>query len=142
MRPTTIIAFLTSLAFCHGSGVHAQTNTAKPTAATAVRASSPGPSASASASASDDIPMADYLGLLAQISPAAREGAQAYMQAFQQHCGRTLTALELRQAIAQGEGDPILMAMVRASHPSQKAQRDDTLMQLSQRIRCDGGRKP
>jgi hypothetical protein len=140
MRPTTIIAFLTSLAFCHGSGVHAQTNTAKPTAATAVRASSPGPSASASAS--DDIPMADYLGLLAQISPAAREGAQVYLQAFQQRCGRALTTMELRQAIAQAEGDPILMAMVRASHPSQQAQRDDTLRQLSQRIRCDGGRKP
>jgi len=133
MRRTTIIAFLTSLALCHGGGVHAQTNTAKPTA---VRATPPGPSAS------DDIPMTDYLGLLAQISPAAREGAQVYLQSFQQHCGRTLTALELRQAIAQGDGDPILMAMVRASHPSQQAQRDDTLMQLSQRIRCDGGRKP
>jgi hypothetical protein len=138
MRPTTIIAFLTSLAFCHGSGVHAQTNTARPKATTAVRASSPGPSASAS----DDIPMADYLGLLAQISPAAREGAQVYLQAFQQRCGRALTTMELRQAIAQAEGDPILMAMVRASHPSQQAQRDDTLRQLSQRIRCDGGRKP
>lgn len=136
MRPTTIITCLTSLALCYGSGVHAQTNTATPTATTAVHATPPGPSVS------DDIPMADYLGLLAQISPAAREGAQVYLQAFQQHCGRTLTALELRQAIAQGEGDPVLMAMVRASHPSQQAQRDATLRHLSQRIRCDGGRKP
>jgi hypothetical protein len=136
MRPATIIACLTGLALCHGVGVHAQPNTATPKATTAVSATPPGPSAS------DDIPMADYLGLLAQISPAAREGTQAYLQAFQQRCGRALTTLELRQAIAQGEGDPILMSMVRASHPSQHALRDDTLMQLSQRIRCDGGRKP
>ena len=32
--------------------------------------------------AAEDVPMDDYLGLLAQISPAAREGAQGYLQAF------------------------------------------------------------
>ena len=34
--------------------------------------------------------MADYLGLLAQIAPAAEEGARAYLQAYQQRCGRQL----------------------------------------------------
>jgi hypothetical protein len=41
----------------------------------------------------DDMPLADYLALLAQISPAAHEGAQAYLQAFQQRCGRPVRPL-------------------------------------------------
>jgi hypothetical protein len=48
----------------------------------------------------DDMPLADYLGLLAQISPAAHEGAQAYLQAFQQRCGRPVRTAELRRAMA------------------------------------------
>ena len=87
--------------------------------------------------AADDVPMDDYLGLLAQISPAAREGAQGYLQAFQRRCGRALTTQELRRAMSDGDGDPVLMGMIRANHPSQQAQRDITLQQLSQRIRCD-----
>lgn len=87
--------------------------------------------------AADDVPMDDYLGLLAQISPAAREGAQGYLQAFQRRCGRVLTTQELRRAVSDGDGDPVLMGMIRANHPSQQAQRDITLQQLSQRIRCD-----
>lgn len=129
MRPTTIIACLTCLALCPGGLALAEQSIV-----TAIPA--------APASSADEIPMADYLGLLAQINPAAREGAQAYLKAFQQRCGRALTTMELRQAIAQGEGDPVLMAMLRASHPSQQAQRDTTLRQLSQRIRCGGGRRP
>ena len=89
------------------------------------------------ATPAEDIPMADYLGLLAQISPAAREGAQAYLQAFQRRCGRALTPQELRRAVSDGGGDPVLMGMIRANHPSQQAQRDVTLQQLAQRIRCD-----
>ena len=85
----------------------------------------------------DDVPMDDYLGLLAQISPAAREGAQSYLQAFQRRCGRALTTQELRRAVSDGGGEPILMGMIRANHPSQQAQRDVTLQQLAQRIRCD-----
>ena len=85
----------------------------------------------------DDVPMDDYLGLLAQISPAAREGAQGYLQAFQRRCGRALTPQELRRAVSDGDGDPVLMGMIRANHPSQQAQRDVTLQQLAQRIRCD-----
>lgn len=85
----------------------------------------------------DDVPMDDYLGLLAQISPAAREGAQGYLQAFQRRCGRVLTTQELRRAVSDGDGEPVLMGMIRANHPSQQAQRDVTLQQLAQRIRCD-----
>ena len=87
--------------------------------------------------AADDVPMDDYLGLLAQISPAAREGAQGYLQAFQRRCGRALTTQELRRAVSDGDGDPILMGMIRAFHPSQQAQRDATLQQLALGIRCD-----
>ena len=90
-----------------------------------------------SATPADDVPMNDYLGLLAQISPAAREGAQSYLQAFQWRCGRSLTTQELRRAVSDGDGDPVLMDMIRANHPSQQAQRDVTLQQLAQRIRCD-----
>ena len=89
------------------------------------------------ATPADDVPMDDYLGLLAQISPAAREGAQAYLQAFQRRCGRALTPQELRRAASDGDGEPVLMGMIRANHPSQQAQRDVTLQKLAQRIRCD-----
>ena len=87
--------------------------------------------------AAEDVPMADYLGLLAQISPAAREGAEGYLQAFQRRCARALTTQELRRAVSDGDGEPVLMGMILANHPSQQAQRDVTLQQLAQRIRCD-----
>ena len=89
------------------------------------------------ATPTEDVPMNDYLGLLAQISPAARGGAQSYLQAFQRRCSRALTTQELRRAVSEGDGDPILMGMIRANHPSQQAQRNVTLQQLAQRIRCD-----
>ena len=91
----------------------------------------------ATPTAAADVPMDDYLGLLAQISPAAREGAQGYLQAFEQRCGRVLTTQELRRAVSDGDGEPVLMGMIRASHASQQARRDVTLQQLAQRIRCD-----
>ncbi len=81
----------------------------------------------------DDMPLADYLGLLARISPAAHEGAQSYLRAFQQRCGRPMRTPELRRAMADGDGDPVLMGMIRASHL-----RDVTaLAQLGQRVVCD-----
>jgi hypothetical protein len=83
--------------------------------------------------AGDHMPMADYLGLLAQIAPAAEDGAKAYMQAFQQRCGRQLSTADLRRAMSDGDGDPVLMAMIRASHL-----RDATaLAQLGQRVACE-----
>jgi hypothetical protein len=82
---------------------------------------------------SDDMPLADYLGLLSQIAPAAEHGARTYLQAYQQRCARPLPSAELRQAMSDGEGDPVLMAMIRASHL-----RDATaLARLGQQIRCE-----
>ena len=84
-------------------------------------------------SVADDMPMADYLGLLAQIAPAAEDGAKAYMQAFRQRCGRPLSSADLRRAISSGDGDPVLMSMIRAAHL-----RDATaLAQLGQRVACE-----
>jgi len=81
----------------------------------------------------DDMPMPDYLGLLAQISPAAQRGAQAYLLAFERRCGRPLRTAQLRQAMADGDGDPVLMAMIRAS-----LLRDTSALgPLGQRISCD-----
>ena len=79
--------------------------------------------------------MADYLGLLAQIAPAAEEGARAYLQAYQQRCGRQLSTAELRRAMSDGDGDPMLMAMIRASH----LRDNSALGPLGQRIRCKQG---
>jgi hypothetical protein len=62
------------------------------------------------------MPMEDYLGFLAQVSPAAHAGARAYLDAHRRRCGRNVTSGELRAAMAIGTGDPALMAMIRASH--------------------------
>ncbi len=86
----------------------------------------------ADARPADDMPLDDYLALLAQISPAARNGAQAYLQAFQQHCGRSLTTAQLRRAVSEGEGDPVLMGMIRAS----QLQDGTAIQQLGQSIAC------
>jgi hypothetical protein len=66
--------------------------------------------------ATDEMPMVDYLTLLERIAPSAQEGAMAYLEAFRRRCGRTLQTVELRRAMAEGSGDPLLMAMIRASH--------------------------
>jgi hypothetical protein len=80
----------------------------------------------------DDMPLGDYLGLLAQISPAAHDGAQAYLQAFQQRCGRPMRTAELRRAMADGDGDPVLVGMIRASHLRDAA----AVTQLGKRVSC------
>ena len=79
-----------------------------------------------------EMPMSDYLGLLEQIAPAAREGAQAYAQVFQQRCGRVLTTAELRRATSAGSGDPVLMGMIRAS----QVRDAKAITELGQRIAC------
>ena len=80
----------------------------------------------------DNLSLDDYLVLLERIAPPAREGAESYLAAFRQRCGRLLTAQELRQAVADGAGDPVLMAMVRAS-----ALRDAALLQrLATSVPC------
>ena len=63
--------------------------------------------ASAPPIAAEDMPMADYLGLLARIAPAAEEGARHYLLAFQQRCGQPLSTADLRRAMADGDGDPV-----------------------------------
>jgi hypothetical protein len=89
-----------------------------------------------SAPSASEIPMADYLALLAQIAPAAREGTEAYLQAFQQRCGRTLTTAELRRAMSEGNGDPVLMALIRAS----QLRNAKALAELGQRLECGARR--
>lgn len=79
-----------------------------------------------------EMPMADYLALLGRIAPAAEDGARQYLAAFAQRCGRALRTSELRQAFAQGDGDPVLLGLVRASHLQDAAARQ----QLVQQLRC------
>ncbi len=66
-------------------------------------------------SVGSSVPMDDYLGLLAQIAPAARDGAETYLQAARRRCRANLTSAQLRRAMSEGAGDPILMGMIRAS---------------------------
>lgn len=62
-----------------------------------------------------EVPLAAYLDGLKQMAPAAHDGAEAYLAAFKQRCGRAMTVLELRRAVADGTGEPVLMAMMRAA---------------------------
>lgn len=81
---------------------------------------------------SAEIPMQDYLGLLAQMAPAAHGGARAFLDAHRRHCGRDLTSAELRVALAAGQGDPVLVAMIRASHLDDQG----SLTTLATQVRC------
>ena len=80
----------------------------------------------------NDMPLADYLGLLRQIAPAAEAGAKDYLAAVEQRCGRALTTTELRQAMSDGDGDPVLMGLIRASHLHDTVARE----RLAGQIRC------
>ena len=82
----------------------------------------------------NNMPLADYLGLLRQIAPAAETGARDYLAAFARRCGRALTPAELRRAMADGDGDPVLMALIRANHLGDTAGRE----QLAGQIHCPG----
>lgn len=86
----------------------------------------------ASAPDGDDMPLTDYLALLRRIAPAAEEGAQDYLAAFAQRCGRPLTTAALRRAMAEGDGDPVLMGLIRAHHLEDAAARE----RLAAQIRC------
>lgn len=94
--------------------------------------------ASAPPIAAEHMPMADYLGLLARIAPAAEEGARHYLLAFQHRCGRPLATADLRRAMSDGDGDPVLMAMIRASHLRDAA----ALTRLGPSVACDGRGSP
>jgi hypothetical protein len=95
----------------------------------------PAAPASAPPIAAEHMPMADYLGLLARIAPAAEEGARHYLLAFQQRCGRPLATADLRRAMSDGDGDPVLMAMIRASHLRDTA----ALTRLGSSVACERG---
>jgi hypothetical protein len=82
-----------------------------------------------------EMPIEDYLALLARIAPAAHDGARSYRQAWLQRCGRPLTAAELRVAMAVGDGNPVLMGMIRASHLRDTA----SLASLASQIDCTRG---
>lgn len=77
-----------------------------------------------------DMPLADYLGLLKQIAPAAESGARTYLAAMQLRCGRALTTAELRHAVSEGEGNPALMGLIRAAHQKDTAARDRLVAQI------------
>ena len=85
-----------------------------------------------------DVPMADYLALLSQISPAAYQAAQVYLQAFERRCRRKLSSASLRSALAEGGGEPVLMAMIRASH----LQDGPALDGLKQQVPCERRGRP
>lgn len=89
----------------------------------------------AHAVASDDVPLDEYLRALHGIMPAARDGAEAYMSAFRIKCGRAMRTVELRAAVSEGSGDPILMAMIRASHYKDS----EILRSLATAVSCAGG---
>jgi hypothetical protein len=80
----------------------------------------------------DDVPIDTYLTLLSQVAAPARDGAEAYMAAFRSRCGRALRTVELRRAFAQGNGDPVLMGIIRASHERDTA----AVRRLGASIRC------
>ncbi len=101
-------------------------------APTATAVAQPVP-ASPSVPITDGMPLGDYLALLAQIATPARDGALAYLQAFQQRCGRQIKTAELRRAMSEGDGDPVLMGMIRASHLGDS----NGVAQLGQRVVCD-----
>lgn len=79
------------------------------------------------------LPMQEYLAVLQQIAPAARDGAEAYLQAFARRCGRELTVAELRRRVADDGGDPLLMQMMRAAHVRDLA----LLERLAASVRCE-----
>jgi hypothetical protein len=89
-------------------------------------------SASAQTLVQPRLQMDEYLFVLQQIAPAARDGAEAYLQAFARRCGRPLDVAELRRLVADGDGDPVLMQMMRAAQT-----RDHELTaRLGASIRC------
>lgn len=83
----------------------------------------------------DQMPMQEYLALVEQVAPAAREGAQNYISAFRARCGREIRVGELRSAFAEGDGDPVLMGMIRAAFSKDTA----ALTQLRASLPCPRG---
>ena len=96
-------------------------------------ASSPG--SGPTAMAPDRMPLADYLALLHRLSPAAEAGARTYLAAVRLRCGSTLDTPELRRALSEGDGDPVLIGLIRAAQLQDTAARQRLVSQL----RCPPG---
>ncbi len=75
--------------------------------------------------------LSDYLGLLQQIAPAAEGGARTYLAAIRLRCGRSLDIAELRRAMAQDGGDPVLMGLIRATATQDHAARQHWVAQVA-----------
>ncbi|WP_431257679.1 hypothetical protein ACQ859_16130 [Roseateles chitinivorans] len=97
----------------------------------------PAPSMSTNAFAGDvdAMSLADYLGLLRQISPAAEQGARDFLAAFLLRCGREMTTPELHRSFAGTAGDPVLMGFIRAAQRQDPSDRRD----LTRYLRCSAG---
>ncbi|WP_418319592.1 hypothetical protein [Piscinibacter sakaiensis] len=80
----------------------------------------------------EEMPVEDYLGLLRQIAPAAEAGARTYVAAHAARCGHPLSTAALRRAVADGQGDPALMAMIRAAQVKDQA----AMQRLAQALSC------
>ena len=93
------------------------------------------PVSASQSSAPDQMPLADYLGLLQKISPAAETGARTYLAAVQLRCGRVLGTPDLRRALSDGEGDPLLLGLIRAAHLQDGAARQRLIAEM----RCPQG---
>lgn len=80
----------------------------------------------------DNVPLEEYLSALEQILPAARNGAEAYMSGYASNCGRAITTVELRRAVSERMGDPVLMGLIRAAYYKDAAQ----MQQLKSVVKC------
>jgi hypothetical protein len=74
--------------------------------------------------------MADYLGLLRSIAPAAEAAARTYVAAMRLQCGRTIDVANLRSAMARGGGDAVLMGLIRAAASQDTAERNRLVTQM------------
>ncbi len=74
----------------------------------------------------------EYLLALERIAPAARAGAEAYRDAYRRQCRHALAVRELRRLVAEGSGDPVLMAMISAAHRHDQSE----LVRLGASIPC------
>ncbi len=84
----------------------------------------------------NEVSLDQYLYALGQITPSAREGAEVYLHAFQRNCAKPLTVIELRKAIAEGDGDPVLMSMIRAT----QLKDSQAMATLSRQVACHTSR--
>jgi len=64
----------------------------------------------------NDAALSDYLKFLGQIAPAAEEGARTYLAAVRLRCRRMPAVDELRRAVSEGGGNPVLMGLIGAAH--------------------------